>query len=159
MEEVLKILEEDSRRSPEVVASMTGKSVDEVKSIISECEAKGIILGYRTVIDWERTDEEEVIAFIDVDVSPEHGVGFADVAELIYRFEEVRSVYLVSGVHDLRVMVAGKTMKEVAFFVAEKLATIDRVQSTNTHFLLKKYKENGVFFVNPESDRRLAIAP
>ena len=159
MKEILRILEEDPRISVEDIASMTGKSAAEVASVIADCEAKGIIRGYKTVIDWEKVGHEPVIAFIDVKVSPERGVGFDDVAERIYRFPEVRAVYLVSGQHDLRVQVTGKTMKEVAFFVAEKLATIDRVQSTNTHFLLKKYKEDGVIFEVPEGDRRLAVTP
>lgn len=159
MEEVLKILEEDSRVTPEEIAAMTGMSVEEVKTIITECERKGIIRAYKTVIDWDKIREEPVMAFIDVKVSPERGVGFDDIAERIYRFPEVRAVYLVSGMHDLRVQVTGKSMKEVAFFVAEKLATIDRVQSTNTHFLLKRYKEDGIIFEAPEADRRLAVTP
>lgn len=159
MKEILKILEEDARLSAEEIASMTGKSADEIKSVIAEYESKGIIRGYKTVIDWDKAGHEPVIAFIDVKVSPERGVGFDDIAERIFRFPEVRAVYLVSGQHDLRVQVTGKTMKEVAFFVAEKLSTIDRVQSTNTHFLLKKYKEDGVIFEVPEGDRRLAVTP
>ena len=107
----------------------------------------------------EKLGEEKVFAFIDVRVTPERGVGFDDIAERIYRFPEVHSVYLVSGTHDLRVVVVGDDMKSVAFFVAEKLATIDRVQSTSTHFLLKKYKADGIIFEAPEPDRRLVIAP
>lgn len=159
MEEILRILDEDARLSPEEIASMTGKSAEEVRAIIEDCEQKGIIRRYKTVVEWEKLGEEPVIAFIDVKVSPERGVGFDDVAERIYRFPEVRAVYLVSGSHDLRVQVTGKSLKEVAFFVAEKLATIDRVQSTNTHFLLKRYKEDGVIFGSPEEDRRLAVTP
>lgn len=159
MKEILRILEEDSRLTPDEIAAMTGKTPDEVKAAIEQCEKSGIIRAYKTVIDWEKLGEEPVIAFIDVKVSPERGVGFDDVAERIYRFPEVRSVYLVSGVHDLRVQVTGKSMKEVAFFVAEKLATIDRVMETSTHFLLKKYKEDNVIFEEPEADRRLAVAP
>lgn len=159
MKEILRILEEDARLNPDEIAAMTGKTAEEVRAIIQDCEQKGIIRRYKTVIDWEQFDDEPVIAFIDVKVSPERGVGFDDVAERIYRFPEVRSVYLVSGVHDLRVQVSGKSMKEVAFFVAEKLATIDRVMETITHFLLKKYKEDGVIFEAPEGDRRLAVTP
>jgi DNA-binding Lrp family transcriptional regulator len=159
MKEILRILEEDSRLTPDEIAAMTGKTLDEVKTVIEECEKNGIIRRYKTVIDWEKVGEEPVIAFIDVKVTPERGVGFDDVAERIYRFPEVRSVYLVSGAYDLRVQVAGNSMKAVAFFVAEKLATIDRVMETSTHFLLKKYKEDGVIFEEPEADRRLAVAP
>jgi len=159
MREILRILEEDSRFSVDEIALMSGKTADEVREIIAEWERKGIIRRYKTVIDWEKFGEERVFAFIDVKVSPERGVGFDDIAERIYRYPEVHSVYLVSGIHDLRVVVEGKTMKEVAFFVAEKLATIDRVQSTATHFLLKKYKEDGDIFEVPEGDRRLAVTP
>ena len=159
MEEILRILDEDARLSPDEIAAMTGKSAEEVRAIIEDCEQKGIIRRYKTVVEWEKLGEEPVIAFIDVKVSPERGVGFDDVAERIYRFPEVRAVYLVSGMHDLRVQVTGKSMKEVAFFVAEKLATIDRVQSTSSHFLLKRYKEDGVIFSAPEEDRRLSVTP
>ncbi|MCL6520324.1 MAG: Lrp/AsnC family transcriptional regulator [Armatimonadetes bacterium] len=159
MKEILKILEQDARLGAEEIATMTGKSVEEVRQIIERCEREGIIRRYKTVIDWEKVGEERVYAFIDVKVSPERGVGFDDIAERIYRFPEVHSVYLVSGTHDLRVVVGGHHMKEVAFFVAEKLATIDRVQSTSTHFLLKKYKEDGDIFAPPEEDHRLAVTP
>ncbi|MBP6964894.1 MAG: Lrp/AsnC family transcriptional regulator [Armatimonadetes bacterium] len=159
MRDILKILESDSRLSPEEIATMTGKSADEVRKVIEECESNGIIRRYKTVIDWEKVGEERVFAFIDVGVSPERGVGFDDIAERIYRYPEVHSVYLVSGTHDLRVVVEGDSMKEVAFFVAEKLATIDRVQSTATHFLLKTYKQDGDTFEQPPPDRRLAVAP
>lgn len=164
MKQILKILEEDSRLSVEEIATMTSNTPDEVRSIIADCERKGIIRRYKTVINWDKVSEEgdcqeRVFAFIDVKVTPERGVGFDDIAERIYRFPEVHSVYLVSGLYDLRVVIGGDTMKEVAFFVAEKLATIDRVQSTSTHFLLKKYKEDGVIFETPEQSKRLAIAP
>lgn len=159
MKEVLKILEQDARLSPEEIATMTGMSPEAVRAIIEKCENEGIIRRYKTVVDWEKLGEERVFAFIDVKVSPERGVGFDDIAERIYRFPEVHSVYLVSGTHDLRVVVGGRSMKEVAFFVAEKLATIDRVQSTSTHFLLKKYKEDGDIFEPPEENHRLAVTP
>jgi DNA-binding Lrp family transcriptional regulator len=159
MEEVLRILEEDCRLSAKEIAAMTGRTEDDVSAVISDCEHRGIIRRYKAVVDWDKVSEERVFAFIDVQVSPEHGVGYDEIAERIYRFPEVYSVYLVSGTHDLRVVVGGAGMKEVAFFVAEKLATIDRVQATATHFMLKKYKEDGVIFVDHESDRRLAVAP
>lgn len=159
MNEILKILEDNARLCPEEIAAMTGKSVEEVRSVISECEQNGIIRCYKTVIDWDKLGVEQVFAFIDVKVTPERGVGFDNIAERIYRFPEVHSVYLVSGTYDLRVVIGGTDMKEVAFFVADKLATLDRVQSTSTHFLLKKYKADGVIFEEPEEDRRLAITP
>lgn len=159
MQDILKILEDDCRTSVENIAAMTGRSVDEVQAVIDDCKRKGIIRAYKAVIDWDRVSDDRVFAFIDVKVTPERGVGFDDVAERIYRFPEVHSVYLVSGVHDLRVVVEGNSLKEVAFFVAEKLSTIDRVQSTSTHFLLKRYKSDGVIFDTPERDHRLAVAP
>jgi DNA-binding Lrp family transcriptional regulator len=156
---ILKLLEKDARTPAEQIAVMTGTSEEEVRREIRECEAKRIIRRYKTVIDWEKAGDERVSAFIDVKVSPAREVGFDDVAARIYRYPEVLSVYLVSGEYDLRVIVEGKTMQQVAFFVAEKLATIDRVQSTATHFLLKKYKEDGEIFVDTEEDRRLAVTP
>jgi DNA-binding Lrp family transcriptional regulator len=156
---ILKILERDARASLGKVAEMVGQSEEEVRRAVEECERKRIIRRYKTVIDWEKAGVERVFAFIDVKVSPAREVGFDDVAARIYRFPEVHSVYLVSGGFDLRVVVEGRTMKEVAFFVAEKLATIDRVQSTETHFLLKKYKEDEEIIAEPEEDRRLAVAP
>src|SRR5437588_11207517 len=133
---------------------MTGVTEEEVRHTIRECETKRIIRRYKTVVDWEKAGDERVSAFIDVKVSPAREVGFDDVAARIYRYPEVLSVYLVSGEYDLRVIIEGKTIQQVAFFVAEKLATIDRVQSTATHFLLKKYKEDGEVLVDTEADRR-----
>ena len=126
---------------------------------IAEWEKAGVIRRYKTVIDWERAGDERVAAFIDVSVTPERGTGFDDIAARLYRFPEVRSVFLVSGGHDLRVIVEGSNIREVANFVAEKLATVDRVTATNTHFLLKRYKEDGDIFVDAEPDQRLAVAP
>jgi DNA-binding Lrp family transcriptional regulator len=156
---ILKILENDARTPIAKIAAMVGQTEEEVRRIVEECERKRIIRRYKTVIDWERAGVERVFAFIDVKVSPAREVGFDDVAARIYGFPEVHSVYLVSGDNDLRVVVEGKTMKEVAFFVAEKLATIDRVQSTATYFLLKKYKEDEEILAEPEEDRRLAVTP
>ena len=159
MRRILKILERDARTPTAQIAAMVGQPEEEVRRIIEECEKKKIIRRYKTIIDWERAGVERVFAFIDVKVSPAREVGFDDVAARIYGFPEVHSVYLVSGHNDLRVVVEGKSMHEVAFFVAEKLATIDRVQSTATYFLLKKYKEDQEILTEPEEDRRLAVAP
>jgi len=157
--EILKILERDAHKTPMQIAAMLGMGEAEVAEIIRHLEEKGIIRRYKTVIDWEKAGVEKVFAFIDVKVTPARGVGFDDVAERIYRFPEVHSVYLVSGDHDLRVSVEGGHIREVANFVSEKLATIDRVQSTKTHFLLKKYKEDTDIFAEGEEDHRLPVAP
>jgi DNA-binding Lrp family transcriptional regulator len=122
-------------------------------------EKDNVILGYGTVINWEKVGEETVTAMIEVKVAPEREVGFNSIAERIYRFPEVRSVYLMSGSYDLSVVVEGKTMKEVARFVSHKLSTIDRVQSTVTHFILKRYKEDHFIFEKEEADKRLVVSP
>ncbi|MCL6474766.1 MAG: Lrp/AsnC family transcriptional regulator [Firmicutes bacterium] len=156
---ILEILEQDARTTPEQIAAMLGADVDLVKQTIHQMESSGIIRRYKTVIDWDRFGEERVFAFIDVKVSPAREVGFDDVAERIYRFPQVHAVYLVSGDHDLRVIVSGRTMKEVAAFVAERLAPLDRVQATYTQFVLKRYKEDGEVYAETEPDRRLVMAP
>ena len=157
--EILKILERDARISTDKIAVMVGKSEEEVSKAIRELEDSGVIRCYRTVIDWDKAGREHIFAFIDVRVTPSRGVGFDDVAKRIYNYSEVHSVYLVSGDYDLRVVVEGKTMHEVAFFVAERLATLEGVLSTRTNFLLKKYKENGDVFGEAEEDQRLAVSP
>lgn len=160
MREVLKLLEKDARMPPEQIALLTGRDPEEVRAIVEDCEKRGLIRRYKTVVDWDRVlEEERVFAFIDVQVSPARGVGFDDVAERIYRFPEVHSLYLVSGEYDLRLVVSGSSLKEVAAFVSEKLATVDRVRGTATHFLLKKYKEDGVSFAEVAEEKRLAVTP
>ncbi len=157
--DILRILERDARTPPEQIAAMTGHDEDEVRHAIAALESEGTIRRYKTVIDWEKGGEPKVFAFIDVDATPERGTGYDRIAERIYRYPEVHSVYLVSGSQDLRVVVEGRTMREVAEFVAEKLAPIEGVRGTATHFLLKKYKDDGDLFVDPEPDRRLAVTP
>jgi len=157
--DILKILEQDARTTIAQIAAMTGKDEAAVRAKIEELERQGIIRRYKTVINWEKAGRDLVYAFIDVKVTPSRGVGFDDVAERIYKFPEVYSVYLVSGEFDLRVVVTGNSMKEVAFFVTEKLATIDRVQSTITHFVLKRYKEDSDILEEPSEDRRLPVTP
>lgn len=156
---ILEILEQDARTTPEQVASMLGLESEQVRQAIQQMESAGIIRRYKTVIDWDCFGEERVFAFIDVKVSPAREVGFDDVAERIYRFPQVHAVYLVSGDHDLRVIVSGRTMKEVAAFVAERLAPLDRVQATYTQFVLKRYKEDGEVYAETEPDRRLVMTP
>ena len=156
---ILEILDQDARTTPEQIAAMLGVDTEQVKQAIQQMESSGVIRRYKTVIDWDRFGEERVFAFIDVKVSPAREVGFDDVAERIYRFPQVHAVYLVSGDHDLRVIVSGRTMKEVAAFVAERLAPLDRVQATYTQFVLKRYKEDGEVYAETEPDRRLVMAP
>lgn len=156
---ILAILAENNRLAPEDIATMLGVSEEEVANFISDMEEQKIILKYNTLINWEKAGEEMVEALIDVKVQPQREVGFDTVAERIYRFPEVQSVYLMSGGYDLSVLIQGKSMKDVAFFVAEKLATIDYVQSTATHFVLKKYKQDGVIFEDKEEDHRLVVSP
>lgn len=157
--QILQILERDARTSVDKIATMVDRPEEEVARAIQEMEADGIIRRYKTVVDWERAKRQRVFAFIDVRVTPSRGVGFDDIARRIYKHAEVHSVYLVSGDYDLRVVVEGKTMHEVAFFVAERLAPLDGVLSTRTSFLLKKYKEDGDVFEEPTADERLAITP
>ena len=156
---ILKILERDARTPHEKIATLIGATEEEVSREIAQMEQCGIIRHYKTVIDWEKAGRERVFAFIDVRVTPSRGVGFDDVAKRIYRFPEVHSVYLVSGDYDLRVVIEGKTMREVAFFVAERLATLEGVLSTRSNFLLKKYKEDCDIFEEPGEDQRLAVTP
>lgn len=158
--EILEILERDARTTPAQIAAMTGAGEADVRAALANLEESGTIRSYKTRIDWERAGEPRVFAFIDVAANPERGSGYDRIAERIYRFPEVHSVYLVSGSQDLRVVVEGRTMQEVANFVAEKLACIDGVRGTTTNFLLKKYKDDGVIFVGEtEPDRRLAVSP
>jgi len=141
--EVLRILEKDARATLEKIADMTGLPVEEVGKTVEKAEKGRIIVKYKTVINWEKLGEEQVQALIEVKIQPQRNVGFDAVAERIYRFPEARSVYLVSGTYDLAVLVVGKNMHEVAAFVSQKLATLESVQGTVTHFLLKRYKEDG----------------
>lgn len=157
--QILNILERDARTPAAKIAVMLGKTEEEVLREIEAMEKAGIIRHYKTVVDWEKAGKERVFAFIDVRVTPSRGVGFDDVARRIYNHPEVHSVYLVSGDYDLRVVVEGKTMRDVAFFVAEKLATLEGVLSTRSNFLLKKYKDDGDVFEEPGEDDRLAITP
>lgn len=156
---LLELLEENDRLTPLELATMLGSTEQEIIDQIKHFESAGVILKYRAVIDWEKFGEEVVTALIEVKVAPQREVGFDAVAERIYRFPEVSSVYLISGDYDLTVIVEGKTMREVAYFVAQRLATIEHVQSTATHFILKKYKQDGTILGLPEENHRLEITP
>ncbi|HCS76022.1 MAG TPA: AsnC family transcriptional regulator [Clostridiales bacterium] len=155
--EILNILAKNSRTSNEQIALMLGKQEEEVKQAITELEEKNIIMGYPAIVNWEKTDRDAVMAFIEVRVTPQRDKGFDKVAERIYQYPQVKSCNLMSGGYDLFVAVEGKTMKEVALFVAEKLATIESVISTATHFVLKQYKENGVIYEQKYKDNREAV--
>jgi DNA-binding Lrp family transcriptional regulator len=156
---VLKLLECNGRISFEQMAVMLDTTVEEIEAIVKKLEEEKIILKYSAVINWEKAGVEEAVAIIDVKVSPQREVGFDAIAQRIYRFPEVRSVSLISGEYDLSVSIEGKSMKEVDMFVAQKLATIDHVLSTRTHFILKRYKMAGVIFEDEEVDRREVITP
>lgn len=158
--ELLEILEKNARATVAEMAVMTGATESQVEAAIAELERDRVIVQYNTVVDWNKMGDEGVQALIEVRVTPQRGKGFDVFARRIYGFQEVSAVYLMSGAYDLMVLVNGKTMREVAFFVAEKLSTIDGVLSTATHFILKKYKDNNVV-VDDElnGDDRLAVTP
>ncbi|SHF62494.1 DNA-binding transcriptional regulator, Lrp family [Caldanaerobius fijiensis DSM 17918] len=157
--DVIELLYENSRLTDEQIATMTGLDTEEVKNIIKKLEDEKVLLKYRALVNWEKTQKEVVHALIEVRVTPQQGHGFNAIAERICQFDEVTSVSLVSGGYDLAVEVEGKTMKEIALFVAERLAPIDGVLSTTTHFILKKYKQEGVFFTDGPEDQRLVVTP
>ena len=157
MEEILEILEGNSRYTDEQIAVMAGKTVEEVREAIRDYEEKNIIAGYTTLINWENTGKETVTALIEVKITPQRGEGFDKVAERIYKFDQVKAYLMSSGGFDLTVIVEGKTMREVAMFVSEKLAVQDNVIGTATHFVLKKYKEHGTVFKEKKVSNREVI--
>lgn len=158
--ELLSLLEQDSRQTPDKLAMMLDISQDQVEEAIAQLEQDQVILRYPALINWDKIQgDEQVTAMIDVKVTPQRDKGFDDIAERIYRFPEVKSVYLMSGAYDLSVTIEGKSMKEVAFFVAQKLSTLDHVISTATHFILKTYKHDGVIYDQRDDDRRMVVSP
>ena len=159
--EILKLIEENHKISVETIALMVMSSEESVRNSINKLEEEKVIVSYPALIDWSKVEgQENIIAMIDVKVTPKRGVGFDEVAERIYRFPEVTSLYLMSGAYDLSITIEGKTMNQIASFVSEKLATIDNVISTTTHFMLKKYKHDGVIFgSSDDKDRRMVITP
>lgn len=136
---------------------MLGTDKAEVAEAIERLEKENVIVGYKTIVNWDKTDREVVTALIDLRITPQRGEGFDKVAERIYKYPQVKSLYLMSGAYDLSVTIEGKTMKEVALFVAQKLAPMDSVISTATHFVLKKYKDEGIVFEDDEKDTRQVI--
>ena len=157
--QILEILSEDCRVPLERIAVMTGKDLSMVAQAIGELERDRVILQYSPVINWDRTDRERVEAMIEVKVTPQRDMGFDSIAGRIYRFDEVKSVYLMSGSYDLLVLVEARTLKELAAFVSAKLSPLETVTGTATSFVLKRYKEEGVIFESDDADHRLVISP
>ncbi len=158
MNDILEILEKNGPKiSNAQVAQMIGKTEDEVAAAIAEMEKENIIVGYKTMINRDKTDDERVTALIELRITPQRGEGYDKIAERIYKYPQVKSLYLMSGAYDLAVIIEGKTMKEVALFVAQKLAPMEAVISTATHFMLKKYKDDGLIFYKDEKDTRQVI--
>lgn len=154
-EKILAIIEKNSRIDIKELAILLGEPVELVEKEVRDMENENIICGYHTLINWERTNDEKVVALIEVKVTPQRGLGFDKIAERIYNFNEVNSVYLMSGGFDFTVIIEGKTMKEVAQFVSDKLAPMEAIQSTATHFVLKKYKDHGTVIVESKKDERM----
>ena len=154
MKKLLKLLEKNSHLTERELALMCEKEEGDIKDLINDFENNGVILGYTTVIDWDKVDGEHVNALIELKVIPQRESGYDAIAEMIYNYPEVDSLYLMSGGYDLAVMLHGKTMREIAVFVAQKLAPIEAILSTATHFVLRKYKDKGVIYGAPEIDER-----
>lgn len=158
-EGILEILVNNAKTTDDEISRQLDIPVAEVQKYIKKFEKDRIILGYKGIINWQRIRQHDVKALIEVKVQPERNVGFDSVAEMIYKFTEVTSVFLLSGGYDLLVQVEGENLKDVALFVSEKLATIKGVQSTVSHFILKKYKEEGITLVDQSESKRLPLAP
>ena len=158
-EKILAVIEKNSRIDIHDLAILLGESEVAVANEIAEMEKEHIICGYHTLINWDNTSEEKVVALIEVKVTPQRGLGFDKIAERIYNYPEVDCVYLISGGFDFMVMIEGKTMRGVAQFVSEKLSTQESVLRTATHFILKKYKDHGSVMVNPTKDERMLVTP
>lgn len=153
-EKILTILEQDARLTPQQIADMVQIELPALEAMLRDMEKDGTILGYKTIVDWDKTDREQVTALIEVKITPQKGMGFDEIARQIYSHHQVESVYLMSGGFDLTVIISGRTMRDVARFVSEQLAPMENVLSTGTHFILKKYKEQGVTFNPDDSDSR-----
>ncbi len=155
---ILELLEKDAKMSAEQIASSLGMKVEDVAAAIEEYEEKDIIAGYKTLIDWDKVGDEGVTALIEIKVVPQRGQGFERIAERMSQYEEVESVYLMSGAYDLAVTIHGKTLREVAGFVSDKIAPLEYVTSTATHFVLKKFKDKGVMYTNTEKNQERGYA-
>ena len=158
-ERILAIIEKNSRIAINELAVIMGEPEIEVANELKKLEEEGIICGYHTMIDWEKTDLEKVTALIEVRVTPQRGQGFDNIAERIYKYPEVNSVYLISGGYDLLITLEGRSLKEISQFVSDKLSTLESVLSTATHFILKKYKDRGTILAKKSEDERMKITP
>ena len=159
-EKILELISKNSKLSTADIAAETGYNEAEIEKAIKEMEDEHIICGYNTLINWEKTNREVVTALIEVKVTPQRGNGFDKIAERIYRFDEVKAVYLMSGGFDLTVILEEKSLKEIAFFLSDKLSPIDAVIGTSTHFVLKSYKDHGIIMEKSgKSDNRMLVSP
>ena len=158
-EQILTFLEKNSRIDPKELAILLGSDEVTIMNEIAKMEEEKVICGYHTLIDWEKVSDEKVTALIEVRVTPMRGQGFDSIAERIYNYPEVRSVYLISGAYDLMGILEGETLKQVSGFVSDKLSTLDSVLSTATHFILKKYKDHGTIFTKKSKDERMLVTP
>lgn len=156
---ILSYLEKNSRIDTRELAIILGEEESAVTEEIKKMEEEKVICGYHTMIDWDKTDTDYVTALIEVRVTPQRGQGFDSIAERIYKYPEVRAVYLISGGYDLMVILEGKSLKAVSQFVSDKLSTMDSVLSTATHFILKKYKDHGTIFDKKTKDERMLVTP
>ena len=159
MRELLELLEKNSKTTTTELAAILGQSEYQIEQDIKRLENDKIILSYPTIINWEKFGDETVTAIITINLTPQREVGFDAIAERIYRFDEVKTVYLMSGSFDLLVIIEGKSLKEIANFVATRLSTIEGVTQTRSHFMLKPYKKDGVILEDKEQDRRLVVSP
>ncbi len=157
--ELLEVLEKNSRTDIKDLAVMLDENEADIAAQMTQLEKDKVIFGYHTMINWDKVMVDRVTALIEVRVTPQRGDGFDNIAQRIYQFDEVSAVYLMSGAFDLTVIVEGRTMKEVALFVAQRLAPIDQVLSTSTHFVLKRYKDHGVVLEEDEKDERMLVSP
>lgn len=154
MDQLLTLLEQNARLSNAELAVMLGRTEEQIAQQIEDYQARGIIRGFQAMVDWEQVDRSQIIAYIELNVTPKQGEGFEEIAKRIMQFEEVQTVYLMSGSYDLQVVVQGKSFKDVALFVAERLSPLESVTSTSTSFVLRKYKDRGVIVCDEERDER-----
>lgn len=158
-EEILRLLESNARYSAKDIAAMLGLDITEVKNEIETMEKERVICGYHALVDWDKTDDEKISALIELKVTPQRGEGFDRIAEKIYQYPEVESLYLMSGGYDFTVILKKATMKEIASFVSSRLAVIEEVQSTATHIVLVRYKDHGTSLAAPKKDMRMVVTP